>query len=336
MMQIDLTLLIFFSGIFLLSLTVTYLVRRYALQHLLDIPNSRSSHIKPTPTGGGLGIVIAFVAALSGLYCTGRIPTDHLLALLSALLIAGIGFWDDHRHIAARWRFLVHFIAALVALYCLQGFPEIYLGSMKIDFSYSGYFFGALLLVWLLNLFNFMDGIDGIAAAEAIFVSAALAGFVYQSSPDASLVGFLLSISCLGFLLLNWPPAKIFMGDIGSGFLGFSLGLLILICSQHNPVLIYLGIILFAVFIVDATYTLLIRFVSGKKWYEAHCSHAYQILSRKQSHLSVVLALWVVNLFWLLPMAYLAYSYASYAWAVLVLAYLPLIGVAWRLAAGVE
>ena len=126
------------------------------------------------------------------------------------------------------------------------------------------------------------------------------------------------------------------MGDVGSGFIGFVLGLLILVCSHREPVLIYSGLILFAVFIIDATCTLLRRYISGAKWYEAHSSHAYQNLARKHSHLNVVLAVWSVNLFWLLPMAYLAYRYAHFGWLVLVLSYLPLLWAAIRFEAGIE
>jgi Fuc2NAc and GlcNAc transferase len=336
MIQTSFTSLFLCVSIFLLSLIVTHLVRRYALNHLLDIPNARSSHLQPTPRGGGLGIVIAFSVALIYLYIADAITSNLLFAFLLGMLISAIGFWDDHQHIAARWRFLVHFLVAMLALFFLPGFPEFYLASFKIDLGVAGYFCAAIFLVWTLNLFNFMDGIDGIAASEAVFVSAALAGFVYTSNPDLAWIGLTLASSCLGFLIWNWPAAKIFMGDVGSGFLGFILGLLILFSAHHEPVLIYTGLILFAVFIVDATYTLLCRYVNGAKWYQAHCSHAYQNLARHYCHLSVLLTVWAINLFWLLPMAYLAYHFFDYAWAILVLAYLPLIGVAFRFEAGIE
>ncbi|MGR8998078.1 MAG: MraY family glycosyltransferase [Gammaproteobacteria bacterium] len=307
----------------LLSVVSIYFIKAYALKNLLDVPNQRSSHQIPTPRGGGLGIVLAFFAAALLLFIDDRLDLTRFLAITASLLVAGIGFGDDHRPIPARWRLLVHVSAALLALYLIHGFPPLTIGGRSVDFGFLGYAFGLVYLVWLLNLFNFMDGIDGIAASEAVFVSGALAGFLKNEDIQLALIAVTLCISSTGFLLWNWPPAKIFMGDVGSGFLGFVLGLLILMAGFSDPVYFYIGLILFAVFITDATFTLMRRYISGQKWYQAHCSHAYQQAAKRHGHLKVVLSVWAINVCWLLPVALWLYRHPGYGLPGLMAAYLP-------------
>ncbi len=323
-----------FVAVFLFSLLCTYIIRRYALLHLLDIPNQRSSHQVPTPRGGGLGIVTAFYLLVIGTYLLGLSDTHRLLILSTGLLIAGIGFWDDHQHIAARWRFLVHAMTALTAMLMLHGLPELMLGSRQINFGLSGYPIGIVFLIWLLNLFNFMDGIDGIAGSEAVFVATALAGFIFPLDIPLAITAAGLGVCCLGFLVWNWPPAKIFMGDVGSGFLGYALGLLILLMAHKNANFLFIGLILFAVFIADATYTLCYRFIDGQQWYTAHCTHAYQHAAKKYGHRIVIIAVWAINLCWLLPVAIAAYRMPEYAWLWLPAAYFPLLYMAAAFSAG--
>ena len=320
----------------MLSLLFTYGIRRYALQHLLDVPNQRSSHHLPTPRGGGLGIVLAFFSAVIFTVQKGWFGLDFLLLLSMSMLIAGIGFWDDHQHVAARWRFLVHLLAAMGALFFLQGLPPLSFGSLVIDLGLFGYVLGVVYLVWMLNLFNFMDGIDGIASSEVVFVAAALAGFMFAVDTHLAFIAAALAVSSLGFLCWNWPPAKIFMGDVGSGFLGFVLGLLILLFSNQEPGFLYIGLILCAVFVVDASLTLITRFIRGEKWYAAHCSHAYQHAARKYGHLKVVLSICAINLLWLLPLAYGASRMPEYGWVGVIIAYSPLLYAAIVFKAGRE
>ncbi|MCF6281538.1 MAG: glycosyltransferase family 4 protein [Candidatus Polarisedimenticolaceae bacterium] len=320
--------------IFLASLGLTGALRYYALkQGIIDNPNERSSHTTPTPRGGGLSFVITFLIALAGAYLfeiTEFAPqTKPFLAIFcSGLLVAAIGFWDDHVHIPARWRFLTHSVAALIGLYLL-GIPEIPLPGTTINLGFIGYPLGIIALVWLLNLFNFMDGIDGIAGSEALFVGiSAIVIMQLTDAGDFSAPIFWLSIlmaGVAGFLVWNWPPAKIFMGDAGSGFLGLMLGLFAL-WSANLGLSIWCWIILLALFITDATVTLLRRMLNGERWFEAHRSHLYQQLSRKWSnHHSVTLALISLNAFWLFPLAWLATSYPSFGLVTTLAAYLPLV-----------
>ena len=319
---------------------LTALLRRYALaRSLLDVPNARSSHSLPTPRGGGVAIVVAFLAGLCLAFFAGLgIAADLFYALLGAGLgIALLGFLDDHGHIAARWRLLGHFLAAAWALYWLGGLPPLAVFGGLLQLSWIGHVLAAFYLVWLLNLYNFMDGIDGIASVEAICVC--LGGAILYALLETSLLTdlplLMLAAAVLGFLLWNFPPARIFMGDAGSGFLGIVLGVLSLQAAWISPVLLWGWLILLGVFIVDATLTLLRRLLRGEKVYEAHRSHAYQYASRQFGrHLPVTLAVLAINLFWLLPMAVVVTLGWLDGLLGLVLAYAPLVLLALRFHAG--
>ncbi|MBH3415881.1 glycosyltransferase family 4 protein [Pseudomonas putida] len=297
--------LIMVAGV--LASLMTGMLRRYALSRsLLDIPNERSSHTLATPRGGGLSFVITFLVALSVLGGWGYVTPSVLVSLLGAGgLVALGGFMDDHGHIAARWRLLGHFIAAGWGLFWIGGLPPITIFGVPLSAAWLSIIIGLLYLVWLLNLYNFMDGIDGIASIEAICVC--LGGsLLYWLTGHAqeAVLPMLLAATVAGFLVWNFPPARIFMGDAGSGFLGIVLGLLALMAGWINPLLFWGWLILLGVFVVDATFTLARRLLRGDKVYQAHRSHAYQYASRRYAgHRPVSLAVAAINLGWLLPVA---------------------------------
>ncbi|MFG5861350.1 MraY family glycosyltransferase [Metapseudomonas sp. CR1201] len=320
------------------SLFLTGVLRRYALaRSLMDIPNGRSSHSVPTPRGGGVAIVLSFLAALPLLALVGVLAWPVMWALLGAGgWVAVVGFLDDHGHIAARWRLLAHFIGAGWALGWLGGLPPLVIFGFDLDLGWLGYALAAFYLVWLLNLYNFMDGIDGIASVEAICVC--LGGallYLLMGEGGAALAPLSLALAVAGFLFWNFPPARIFMGDAGSGFLGIALGVLSLQAAWVAPQLLWSWLILLGVFIVDATWTLFRRLLRGDKVYEAHRSHAYQYASREfGKHLPVTLAVAGLNLFWLLPIAlWVGLGGLDGALGLLV-AYLPLVWLAVRFKAG--
>lgn len=321
------------------SWVLTGFLRRYALaKSLIDIPNERSSHSVPTPRGGGIAIVAIFLAILPVLNWFDLLSSHVLLALWGAgCAVAVTGFLDDHGHIAARWRLLVHFSAAAWGLYWLGGFPSLTVFGYLLDFRWLGHVCAAVYMVWLLNLYNFMDGIDGLASIEAITVCCGGALMVWLVAPDSTawMLPALLAAAVSGFLLWNFPPARIFMGDAGSGFLGIMLALLSVQAVWIAPQLIWVWLILLGVFIVDATITLCRRVLRGEKFYEAHRSHAYQYASRiVGSHRPVTLAVCAINIFWLMPVAGLvALEKLDGIWGVLV-AYLPLFLLTYRYKAG--
>lgn len=314
------------------SFALTHVLRRYALhKSLLDIPNGRSSHTLPTPRGGGVAIVISYLVALVWMLWAGLMGRDLFLAMFGAgALIAALGFLDDHGHIAARWRLLGHFFAAAWALFWLGGLPAISVFGMTLDPGLIVNLLTAFYLVWLLNLYNFMDGIDGIASVEAICVCVG-AAIIYALSGVATLVWLPILLACAvaGFLLWNFPPAKIFMGDAGSGFLGIMLGCLSLQGAWISSQFLWVWLILLGVFIVDATVTLIRRLVRGDKVYEAHRSHAYQFASRRfGKHLPVTSAVGVINLCWLLPVAVCVARFGLDGALGVIIAYAPLLALA--------
>lgn len=325
--------------VFAASLWLTGRVRQYALaQQLVDVPNERSSHDVATPRGGGVAIVVTTLVALPLLALAGRLPWPLVTGLVgSGALIASVGFADDRGHIAARWRLLGHFAAAAWVLLWLGGLPPLPLFGRTWQLGWLGQLLAAVYVVWMLNLTNFMDGIDGIAAVEVITVCLGGALLYAAAAPPGTpwLGPVVLAVATLGFLVWNWPKAKIFMGDAGSGFLGLMLAALSLQAAWISPPLFWGWVVLLGVFAVDATVTLLRRVARGEKFYEAHCSHAYQhAAQRAGSHLPVTLAVAAINVCWLLPIAlFVARGVVDGALGVAV-AYLPLLIGALRLGAG--
>lgn len=320
------------------SALLTGLVRRYALaRSILDIPNARSSHTAPTPRGGGVAIVLATLVAYCLLAVEGELDRPVLWALLgSGGFVALIGFLDDHGHVAASWRLFAHFAAAIWALVWLGGAPPLPLFGSEIELGWFGAALAAVFLVWLLNLYNFMDGIDGIASVEAISVGIGGALlYLLAGKPSLAMAPLALAAATGGFLLWNFPPARIFMGDAGSGFLGIVLGVLSLQAAWQAPQLLWSWMILLGVFVVDATFTLLRRLLRGEKVYQAHRSHAYQRASRRFGrHLPVTLAVAAIDLLWLLPIALQVGAGALDGLAGVAIAYSPLIVLALQFRAG--
>jgi Fuc2NAc and GlcNAc transferase len=312
-----------------IALFCTGWFRVFALRNnLLDIPNYRSSHQTPTPRGGGLAIAFAFLLPLCFYVVTDRLIFSQFLAIAAGgTIVAGIGFLDDISHVRVGWRFMGHCLAILLGIFWLDGIPEIQIAGFLMPTGMITNLIAVLFLVWLLNLFNFMDGIDGLAAMEtaSVTLGAALILFVTSGSNREAWLLILLAASCLGFLYWNWPPARIFMGDTGSGFLGYTTGILMIMTIRSGSLTLLPWLILLASFLVDATVTLSSRIIRGERWYEAHCSHAYQNAARRyKSHRKVTLAILLINIFWLLPLAWLTTVQPNIDWLLTLVALTPL------------
>ncbi|KAA8705847.1 MraY family glycosyltransferase [Pseudomonas proteolytica] len=329
-----------FPLVALVSLLLTAVLRRYALRRsIIDIPNARSSHTVPTPRGGGVAIVLTYAFSLFVLALLQWVSIAESVALLGAgLLIAVIGFMDDHGHIAARWRLLGHFVAAGWALFWMQGLPPITVFGFSLNLGWFGHLIGAFYLVWMLNLYNFMDGIDGIASLEAICACVGLS-LIYFFSGYETLIWspLLLAMAVAGFLYWNFPPARIFMGDAGSGFLGIVLGGFSIQAAWIGSEFFFAWLIMLGVFVVDATFTLARRLARGDKVYEAHRSHAYQFASRQfGKHLPVTVSIGVINVVWLFPLALCVTLLGLDGSLGLVIAYVPLLLLAVKYNAGMR
>lgn len=327
------------GGALLVSLLVTGAVRRYAMrQRLLDVPNERSSHAVPTPRGGGIAIAVAMLLALPLLGVLGVLRWPQVGGIAGGgTLVTVVGYADDHFNLAARWRLLGHFSAAVWLLVWIGGMPPIHVFGSTRDLGWPGHLLAALYLVWLLNLTNFMDGIDGLASVETVTVCLAAAFLSLHMTPRAPqwLAPIILSSATLGFLAWNWHPAKIFMGDAGSGFLGFMMGSFSICAAWSSPRLLWAWLILLGVFVVDATLTLFRRMARRERVYEAHRTHAYQHAAQRWgSHSRVTVSVGVLNVLWLFPVAMLVASGRLDGLAGVLIAYAPLVAIALRLGAG--
>jgi Fuc2NAc and GlcNAc transferase len=300
----------------------TGIVRRHALRNaILDIPNMRSSHSAPTPRGGGLAIVAAFLSAVIFLAAAGLLQINAAFVLAAGGgAVAATGYLDDRKTLPASVRICVHIIAATLAVFVIGGITQQTLRHMGLQGIWAASLLGVMAVTWSTNLFNFMDGIDGIAGSEAVFVAGAGALLNSRFGGDSGLTAAMLALAAaaMGFLIWNWPPARIFMGDVGSGFLGFTLAVLGLAASRHSTVPVEVWAILSGVFLVDATVTLLRRIFRGDRWFEAHRLHAYQgLASRWQAHLPVTMLVIGINVFWLFPWAWIAAIWPARAlWSV--------------------
>jgi len=331
----------------LLSCCVTaWVVRRAKALHLVQSPNHRSSHTQPTPNGGGVGIVVAGSLIGAGLILLSGWMFGWILLVL-ALVLAIAGLFDDIRPLSARVRFGLQLLVSAAVLFALGDMPDISFEPV-LSIEIGGWFlFGMLLLAsaWWINLFNFMDGIDGLAGMQAVFMLVAGAALTVVKQPNVISSPMLQMMLCVaaataGFLLLNWPPAKIFMGDVGSIWLALMVFVLALLSVRAGWLNYASWLILGALFVTDASVTLVIRMLRGERWYDAHRSHAYQRLSRKwqrdrkAGHRAVTLLALGINLFWLAPLALATLLFPPYSWLLLVLAYGPLFVCIWRLGAG--
>jgi len=284
--------MIIYFLIFLSSFLLTFLVKVFAKKKaLFDIPNERSSHTIPTPRGGGLAIALTWFAGITYLNLSGHIPTNLYCALIAGSIISVISFADDIYTLKSLPRFLTQCVAAAIALYCVGGLQKIDLGFYIIENAYLLNTLAFLGIVWFINLFNFIDGIDGYAASETIFVSLAVFFFI----GDNLLLVFVMAV--LGFLPWNWDKAKIFMGDIGSTLLGFTLCVLAIYYHNTGQFSIINSLILTSLFWFDATFTLYKRFINKEKLNQAHKKHAYQrIVQLGFSHQKTVLFAMLINL----------------------------------------
>jgi len=298
--------------LFIFSITLVWCYKGYALKkNILDNPNERSSHVIPTPRGGGIVFPILWIAYLLVIYFFGFIGDQYLLIFIpSVIALAIIGFLDDCFNISAKWRFLTQLIAAIYSLWLLGGFSIIQVGMWSLTLGYVGFIIAVLMLIWSTNLYNFMDGIDGIAAIEALFVFGCGGYFIWDAGGyELARLIWAMAIIVAGFLVWNRPHAKIFMGDVGSSLLGFLTILFGVIGEVKYKVPLLLWVILYGVFWFDATVTLVRRILHGDVWYQAHRLHAYQRLQLKNfSHKKILLAIIIVNVL-LVILAFAAYYF---------------------------
>jgi Fuc2NAc and GlcNAc transferase len=269
--------------ILLLAAPVSWLLilltRRYVTSRgILDIPSVRSSHSTPTPRGGGLGIVTVTILGVLAGGAAGWIPSAVVIALVGGgTAVAIVGWLDDTKGLSPAVRLATHLAAAVWALFWLGYFPSARLGSTSPIAGVIAVVISLLALTWSISAYNFMDGIDALAGSEAVWVGAIGGLFAaITGNRDVAFIALLLSSASLGFLLWNLPPAKIFLGDIGSGFLGYSFAVLALFSERSGSLPAIAWLVLLGVFAFDSTVTLCRRLARREKWYVTHRESAYQ------------------------------------------------------------
>lgn len=320
----DIRTLALLLGAFIISLSLTQLYRTAAIAlRIVAEPNERSAHQQITPTGAGIGFVT--VSGLAILLYSSQIADNlspQLLVLLPVFVVAVLGFVDDLRDLSWQIRLGVQGLCA-VAVMLMLDFPELPVAHHAVDLGLLGEALGLFCLVALLNFYNFMDGIDGIAASEGVFVLCAAALLsTMLGVTSVFLIPALAVAACVcGFLVLNRPLAKVFMGDIGAGFLGLLFGVFIL---REALIPVWTWLILLGYFIVDAGVTIIHRLWRGERIQDAHSEHAYQHLNRRVGSWKTLGLMHLINLFWLFPLAWLSALYPAYGLFLLVLALLPL------------
>jgi Fuc2NAc and GlcNAc transferase len=307
---------------FTLTGAVLWLAKKAAL---LDVPNYRSAHTVPTPRGGGISLVIVITASLAALSAAGYYPPEYMLPLIACSVATAIlGLWDDISNLSAKFRLILQFCISSVFILALPVIPLLNVGGYFLPVELCVPFY-IVVMVWLTNLYNFMDGIDGIAISQAL-TGSAIAVLVLMVSGN---IYWLLAFACvfgssLGFLPWNWQSAKIFMGDVGSSYLGFIFACLMLLSAEEIG--IWTWFIILGLFIADTGVTLSVRVLAKQSIFDGHQSHIYQQLARYlNSHQKVCYLLLLVSVVWLAPLALMAASVSGKAWLICIFAYLPML-----------
>jgi Fuc2NAc and GlcNAc transferase len=293
-----LTTLIVVAAVFLAWLLTSVVRTQAVARAILDLPNDRSLHQAPTPRGGGLAIVIVLLAFLLLAGIVGLVPWNVVIGIGGGgTAVALVGWLDDVSSLPAPRRLLVHFVAAIWAVVWLGGFRFASLGGNQIYLGLAGDLLAVLGIVWATNLFNFMDGSDGIVAVEVISIGAFGGALLLTvGSPGLGILALVLAGATLGFAWWNWAPAKIFLGDVGSGFVGFVVATLAVASENAHALPVAAWAVLSCVFLVDATLTLARRLRMGH-WSEPHRTHAYQLAIQSGfSHEAVAESVAAVNI----------------------------------------
>lgn len=315
---------------FLVTLVVTPMLTQWLRsRRIIDWPDERRSHQQPTPRGGGLALLLGFTVAVLGAVAQ---PRSMLPLALFAVALGTLGWLDDRYGVPVRWRLAIMLICAVSLVLALGPIAEVAVMDQVINWPWLWTPLALVAVVWLINLHNFMDGSDGMAAMQGAWSGGVLGWLLYQGgSPAAGLAGLALAGACLGFLAWNRPPARLFMGDVGSLVIGGLVGLLAYAGAAQGIVSIWLSLMVCALFVVDATATLVRRLSSGGQWYTPHREHAYQqLIGVGWSHARVLAVYASVNLVLVLPMVVLVYYRPLWDWPLAMLLVVILVA-AWRL-----
>jgi len=318
-------------GIALLTGILSYFsckaVMGWALKSgMITAPGPRQSHLVATPTGAGLGLVFSIILVSSLLWLFWGLPPGWLAGVIpGVLLLAFIGWLDDKYGVSSVIRLLIQLAVSLCLLTCVP---------LQFSLTELSLFLTAIFaIVWLMNLYNFMDGSNGMAGFQGVFAGIVFALLFYLDGQlEMALLALVMAAACLGFLPLNFPVARVFMGDVASVPLGFLIASFSIYGIYTGSVNISIALLIMSVFIVDATLTLLTRVISREQWYTAHAQHVYQrLIAQGWSHQRVLAVYQAINAGLVLPAVVLANGYPRFAVPTVVIMFL-LLGTAWQIA----
>lgn len=301
--------------LFIVSFTLTYFIKEYAIKKsLVAEVNERSSHTTPTPHGGGIAIAITWFIGLSYLFYTNDIESSLYYALMVGAVLAVVSYLDDLYELSPKVRLITQSSVAVGGIIALGGLNSLDFGLFSIDNQAITNLVAFVAVIWFINLYNFLDGIDGYAGSEAVFLG--LAGFMLFGGAHF----LVLVVSVLGFLIWNWHRAKIFMGDVGSTLLGYTVAIFTIYYANQDALNLWIWLILFGLFWFDATLTLFRRYKNGEKLSQAHKKHAYQRLNQSGwAHDRVVLFSLGVNVVLFSLVYFISNVFVAFVLAVVVL-----------------
>jgi len=301
--------------LFFFSFILTYVIKNYAIKKsLVAEVNERSSHTVPTPHGGGIAIAVTWFTGLSCLFYTNEIESSLYYALMAGAVLAVVSYLDDLYELSPKVRLITQSSVALGGIVALGGLETIDFGLFSIENQLLTNIIAFVAIIWFINLYNFLDGIDGYAGSEAVFLG--LAGFILFGGAHF----LVLVVSVLGFLIWNWHKAKIFMGDVGSTLLGYNVAIFTIYYANQNAANLWIWLILFGLFWFDATITLFRRYRNGEKLSQAHKKHAYQRLHQSGwAHDRVVLFSMGVNVVLFILVYFISNEFVAFLLALILL-----------------
>jgi Fuc2NAc and GlcNAc transferase len=333
------------GSLFIISFLLTFFVKEIVRKKgFLDKPNNRSAHKIPTPTLGGIAIVLSFLLGICTMFYAATIPNDLFIPIiLGGGLLAIISLFDDIQPIAVKYRITLHILVAVLTVYWLN--PNLFFEwfDYHLGFGYFSAILSVIIIIIAINTVNFMDGIDGLVSLEVIFVASTITLLLMQQNNIVEARYFALLVAImLGFLFWNFSPAKIFMGDVGSIFLGFLLAVLMIVTINNKDISMWTWLILLAVFWVDVVFVLIVRLLTKQKIFKAHKTHCYQKVTqffemkknRTFAHRTTVVLITLINILWLFPLAIVSQYYENYGLWLLIISCLPLLFLAFRFKAG--
>lgn len=326
------------SAVFLAALVGTVYYRRFAIARgIVAVQNSRTLHDKIVPRGGGIAFAIVFSAGVILAWMGGELPRWAMFGMgIGGAAAAAVGFVDDVHDVRPLHKLLLQVIlsAGLFSVFYSQYYAELF-ETAGLAMGTAITLFVLFIPMWMINLYNFIDGIDGMAAAGGLFICGAALIALTLGGGDRVLIFLfaLLAAAILGFLYLNLPPASIFMGDAGSIFLGFSFSALMFASVGSGQLSLWTWLAIMGYYIADTTTTTVCRMFMVKRWYGEHRSHAYQNLARiLKSHARVTYGVALYNVVWALPLV--VWSVVSPSWAPIAAALSLAPAVVWTLRFG--